>query len=171
MTELVLREARIGDAPAIAGVGVSSRKVARRGLYADPYLDGLSVEPVMAELRRFFEKPEDGWRMWVADEAGEVVAFAKAGPWSEDTSASVAELDELYVEPSRFRQGIGTQLLRFVERALAAGRFDGAISWVLDEDRAAQAFYAANGWGAGDRIKELRKDRAHPVRLWRKALG
>ncbi len=70
-------------------------------------------------------------------------------------SGSVAELDEMYVEQSRFRQGIGTRLLGFVQAELAAAGFDRAVLWVLAEDRAAQAFYAANGWSPGDRSKEL----------------
>ena len=168
-----LREARIEDARAIADVSVASRRSARRGLYAPSYLDGLSVEPVVAEVREFLEKPADGWRVWVAEEAGMVVAFAKAGPWPGDDSAlgSLAELDELYVDSSRFRRGIGTRLLRFVEAELAAAGFDRAVLWVLEDDRVAQAFYLANGWRSGDRSKELLKDRPRVVRLWHKTLA
>jgi ribosomal protein S18 acetylase RimI-like enzyme len=106
----------------------------------------------------------------VAEEAGQVVAFAKAGPWMEDDFGSVAELDELYVEPSRFRQGIGTRLLRFVEAELAAAGFDRAVLWVLKDDRAAQAFYVERGWLPGDRFKELPKDQPRVVQFWQKML-
>ncbi len=168
---VIVREAQMKDAPAIADVSVASRKSARRGLYADPYLDRLSPEPVAAEVRDFLEEPADGWHMWVAEEAGNIVAFAKAGPWADGGSGSVAELDELYVEPSRFRQGIGTRLLCFVESELAAAGFDRAVLWVLEDDRAAQAFYVVNGWSPGDRSKELPKDRPRVVQLWHKWLS
>ena len=115
LSTVILREARVEDALAIAEVSVASRQSARRGLYADSYLESLSPDPLAAEVRDFLEKPADGWRMWVAEDAGHVIAFAKAGPWTDGGSNSVAELDELYVEPSRFRQGVGTRLLRCVE--------------------------------------------------------
>jgi GNAT superfamily N-acetyltransferase len=150
---------------------VASRTSARRGLYADSYLDSMSPEPQAKEVRDFLERPPDGWRMWVAEEGGRVVAFAKAGPSAYGGSGSVAELDAMYVEPSRFRRGIGTRLLGFVQAELAAAGFDRAVLWVLAEDRAAQAFYAANGWSPGDQSKELLKDRPRVVQLWHKVLA
>jgi len=72
---------------------------------------------------------------------------------------------------ARFRRGIGTRLLRFVEAELAAAGFDRAVLWVLEDDRVAQAFYLANGWRSGDRSKELLKDRPRVVRLWHKTLA
>jgi len=171
MTGVVLREAQVADASAVAKVSVASRRLARRGFYADSYLENLNSEPLATEVGDFLNKPAGGWRMWVAEQAGEILAFAKAGPRTDANSGSVAELDELYVEPSHFRQGIGTRLLHFVESELAAAGFDHAILWVLEDDGAAEAFYVANGWRAGDESKELLKDQPRVFRLWDKTLS
>ncbi|MEX2274617.1 MAG: GNAT family N-acetyltransferase [Actinomycetota bacterium] len=39
----------------------------------------------------------------------DIVGFARAGPWEEDPTGTVADLDELYVAPSHFRRGIGSR--------------------------------------------------------------
>jgi GNAT superfamily N-acetyltransferase len=56
-----------------------------------------------------------------------------------------AEIRLLYVLPDFQRRGIGAQLLASMARALAAGGFLEATSWVARESAAARRFYAHYG--------------------------
>ena len=84
--------------------------------------------------------------------------------------APTAYLANLYVEPSLFRQRIGSRLLHFVERELIATGFRSVVAWVVEDAPAAQSFYAAQGWKPTGRVKDLLLDRSRLVRLWQKML-
>lgn len=73
-----------------------------------------------------------GLEAWVADEAGVPVGLV---------SFTRTWVDDLYVDPERQRRGIGTLLLDVVR----ARRPDGFGLWVLVDNAAARAFYAARG--------------------------
>jgi ribosomal protein S18 acetylase RimI-like enzyme len=65
-----------------------------------------------------------------------IVAFA---PGTGDIRA-------LYVDPARFRRGIGTQLLATAHEQLAAAGRDETTLWVLEGNEAGFAFYERHGY-------------------------
>jgi ribosomal protein S18 acetylase RimI-like enzyme len=80
---------------------------------------------------------------------GELLAgFALIGPTSfaDPDPRVTSELHSLYVDPDRFRQGIGTRLHDACVRALQVLPATGARLWVMDYNERARAFYARQGW-------------------------
>jgi ribosomal protein S18 acetylase RimI-like enzyme len=143
--EIALRQASARDIAAIAALHADSWRRHYRGAYRDSYLDGDVVADRQAVwTERLTALAADRFTV-VADRAGEVVGFVHmildADPhWG-------ALLDNLHVTHWLARRGVGRHLLaeaaqRLARRRPADSRF---YLWVLDQNAAAQAFYAACG--------------------------
>ena len=78
-----------------------------------------------------------GRRFAVAEENGRLVGMAQIS-----IEGSTAELEKLFVEPSRFGASVGSELFRWAEAEAAAA---GADRMVLDSDPYAVGFYRALG--------------------------
>ena len=78
--------------------------------------------------------------VFVAEEGGRILGFATVLPGP----APIAELEDLFVEPNRWRRGVGRML---VEEAVRRARASGAASLHLIANPNAVAFYAACGFG------------------------
>lgn len=128
-------------------------KWAYRGLVPDAYLASLSVaERTQAWLAWVSASPEV--RVWVAEIDERVVGFSIAGPSrDEDADASTGELLGIYIEPERFRTGLGRQLFETATRWLKASGFSGATLWVLASNERARTFYEARGWQPDGRTR------------------
>jgi ribosomal protein S18 acetylase RimI-like enzyme len=165
-----LRRGGIPDVREAVRVGIASRRAARRGLYADPYLDGFDADDEATQLTRLLADESRRSRLWVAEQSGRVVAFALTTIWPEDPTHRSAYLDSLYVDPSMFRRGIGSRLLAFTESHLAEAGFHTAFLWSVAEATDAAAFYAATGWRRTGRTKQLNLDRPRTAELWTKSV-
>lgn len=75
----------------------------------------------------------------VAEDEGVVVGFAAAG-------TSTRELSQIFVDPSRQRQGIGRQLFAWARQAMP----DGFFLHTLVDNVGSRAFYERHGLVAGD---------------------
>jgi 2,3-bisphosphoglycerate-dependent phosphoglycerate mutase len=169
LTSIVMRLAGAEDVPAIADVSVRSRLVARRGVYSQAYLDALTIQD--AESATLASIGRQGWRTWVAELGGTILAYATAGPWADDPRGRTADIDDLYVDPGHFRRGIGSELLDHVEAELALDGYQQTVLWVREGDGALEAFYSAQGYRQNDRTKQLVKDRPRSFRLWTKLVA
>jgi ribosomal protein S18 acetylase RimI-like enzyme len=144
-TGIALREASALDIAAIAALHADSWQRHYRGAFRNAFLDGDIVADRQAVWTERFTDPGGGQFTVVADYAGEVVGFVHiildADPhWG-------ALLDNLHVTYRLKRRGIGLRLLteaahRLLERRPADSRF---FLWVLNQNVAAQKFYAAAG--------------------------
>lgn len=145
MTEIVVREAEIGDAPAIGYVHVRSWQEAYRGQVPDTYLDRLSIGQRIDVWRDMLATGSDETN-WVVMLHGEVVGFAGAGP-SRDADADLrtGELFAIYLLAGHWGAGAGSALL---DRAVGwlRERFDEATLWVLATNARATHFYEMHGW-------------------------
>lgn len=144
--EISFREASAQDIAAIAALHADSWRRHYRGAYRDAFLDGGEVvADRQAVWTERLTAPGADQITVVADRAGEVVGFVHmildADPhWG-------ALLDNLHVTHRLKRRGIGRQLLaeavhRLIGRCPADSRF---YLWVLEQNAAAQAFYASLG--------------------------
>lgn len=132
----MIRRATPADLPAIADLHVASWRAAYRGMLSDSYLDG-----PMQDLRDGWSSLGAGRLVLVACEEERVHGFAAFWPDHQDG----AYLDNLHVDPSLRRAGIGAALLR---ASIAAVRARGVGSmWlsVMAQNTAARRFYAAQG--------------------------
>jgi ribosomal protein S18 acetylase RimI-like enzyme len=167
---LILRQGGAADARPAAAVGIASRRAARRALFSDEYLEQLDVAAEAADIATLLADASKDARLWVAERSGSLVAFGLTEMWPEDDGVRSAYLDSLYVDPSLFRQGIGSTLLAFVESKLAEEGFVSAYLWSLEIAIAAAAFYEATGWRRTGRSKLLHLDNPRTVELWTKSL-
>jgi GNAT superfamily N-acetyltransferase len=138
----VVREARPDDAEAIARVHVRTWQEAYTHAFPADALASLSVERWTAQWQEWLE-PGD-ITVLVAEEGGEVRAFASAGPSRDEEG--VGELYAIYVEPSRWGRGLGLDLILETERRLRGAGFRAAMLWVLEDNPHARGFYESGGW-------------------------
>jgi RimJ/RimL family protein N-acetyltransferase len=147
MPAMRIRQARLEDTSAVAGVRVRSWQTAYAGLVPQPYLDAMDPD-----------RDEPGWRMRIArtqwPSSGVLVAETKAGivgfsgfsPAQEDPA--VAEIGTLYALPEVWGTGVGKQLMLATLTALTQADYAHATLWVLEDNERARHFYEALGWRA-----------------------
>jgi GNAT superfamily N-acetyltransferase len=148
----MIRLAAFDDASRLAQIHITSWQAAYAELLPAEYLDGLSSEIVTRT---------EQWQDWLSTEspqrsvlvvvdADEIVGFAHIGPSGDkDLKArEVGELYAMYLDPTRYRQGWGSELMTAVFDQLRAGGFTGASLWVMTGNAAARAFYENAGWEA-----------------------
>jgi GNAT superfamily N-acetyltransferase len=177
VSDVAVRRADPSDARSIAGVHVRTWRRAYRGIVPDRVLDSLSVDARTRNWREWLGDPEGRSTTFVAEGAGGAVeGFCSVNLPSrdEDADEQTAEVSALYVEPGRWRTGLGTALL---EAALADARERGAgeaTLWVFARNEGARAFYARFGfepdggerrhdWSGGETEVRLRSGKP----LWR----
>ncbi|MEE6259258.1 GNAT family N-acetyltransferase [Plantactinospora sonchi] len=140
---LRFRAAGPDDAARIAGLHADSWRRHYRGAYADSYLDG----DVEAERRVVWSgrlAASGGTGTLLAEQGERLVGFVHVV--FDDDPRWGSLVDNLHVVPDRHRTGVGTRLLARAARAVteqATGT--GLYLWVLAQNAAAQAFYAARG--------------------------
>jgi ribosomal protein S18 acetylase RimI-like enzyme len=64
----------------------------------------------------------------------------------DDASATTGELWAIYIDPDHWRRGVGQALWEVGATRLRAAGFRDCTLWVLRDNPAAQAFYAAHGF-------------------------
>lgn len=98
-----------------------------------------ALDPVKEELewRSYLEEIPAEERLWVAEQGGRIVAFARTGP---------AEVHGLYVSPDCTRAGLGRRLFQHAVADLAERGYAPVALWhFVGNDRAA-AFYDSMGF-------------------------
>jgi len=138
------RPAEVRDVEAIAALHADSWRRNYRGAYLDSYLDGDVVTDRLAVWRERITRPDASFRTIVAERHGAFAGFAHTK--LDDDPAWGALLDNLHVVHDLKGEGVGTCLMAASARAvLAATPGSGLYLWVLDQNTAAQVFYAARG--------------------------
>jgi ribosomal protein S18 acetylase RimI-like enzyme len=143
---MIIRQADIEDALAIATIHVRSWQYAYRDLLPDHQLDSLSVPEREQQWLRNLD-PANPVETVVIEEDGEVVGFASWGiiPKSQPVTAM---LFSMYLDPSFMGKGYGSTLMQAVEvDMIAAGALEGTLH-VLRENTPTRAFYERHGWQA-----------------------
>jgi ribosomal protein S18 acetylase RimI-like enzyme len=139
------RPATAADAPGVAALHADSWRRHYRGSYPDDYLDGDVEADRLAEWTARLSSPAPGDRTTVAiDRDGQIVGLVHT-ILHEDPEWG-ALLDNLHVRADIKRQGIGARLMAASAEAVLAGEpVTGLYLWVLEPNRAAQAFYTRLG--------------------------
>ena len=147
--DLVLREARRGDAPALSRLGIDSF-VAKFGHLYSPQDLSAFLEEVHSEEAVSAEIADPARRYCLAEADGKLMGYCKMGlacGWPEFARGEHAiELKQLYTDPQATGRGIGGALM---EWALSMARMRGADEMQLSVwsgNTGAQAFYARYGF-------------------------
>ena len=145
-----LREARRGDELAVAAVHIRSWQEAYRGLMADDFLDAL--DPRDRATRYTFEAngptaPTTVLAVEVGEDGAEaILGFTTICPSRDADAPGIGEVVSLYVDPGRYRGGIGRLLMAEARRLLREAGFTEALLWVLQGNDRAASFYEGEGW-------------------------
>ena len=142
---VAIRPATVEDAEAIARVRVDCWRTTYRGMIPDAYLDAMDVAASTALWDRVLSAPSNTTSVFVADDDGEVFAFAAGNMLEEPRYALDAELSAAYVRRDRQRMGVGHRLVDAVARAQRAHGAHGLIVWVIGGNKGARAFYEQLG--------------------------
>lgn len=140
-----MREASDADAPDISRIGVAGWQTAYVGLVPQDFLDALDVgqrADVWRDIIASAPHPP-----LVAELDGTVVGFAASGPTRDDDAdpETTAEVYAIYVDPARWRTGIGGVLLDASIDRLRT-HFPRCTLWALEGNERAHRFYAAHGF-------------------------
>jgi ribosomal protein S18 acetylase RimI-like enzyme len=142
----VIRPASLSDAPAIADVQVAASRVAYAGVLP---LESLTVDDREATWRSILEAVAGDSFTLVAEVDGEVVGFCDVAAPSRDKDATrtTAEIASIYVNPARWRCGVGRLLLgEAFARLSQHSAWREVTLWVLSGNYRARAFYHALGF-------------------------
>ena len=146
--DLLFRDARPEDAHAVADLHADSWQRHYRGAYTDAFLDGDVVEVLTGVWTTRLATPTPHARTLLAEYDGQVIGLAHTR-FGED-AAWGALLDNLHVRYALKGQGIGTRMFDRMLREVH-GRGSGLYLWVLEQNVAAQGFYATRG---GTRVEK-----------------
>ncbi len=141
----IIRFASVSDAKAIASVHVASWKVIYRGHIPEKILDNLSVND-----------REDLWlsllnntaKVLVLEQKQQIVGFVSfcSGRDQDIDSSSVAEITAIYLNPNKWRKGLGKLLLRAAIEEIIKDGYKSIYAWVLDSNIQARNFYENLGF-------------------------
>jgi ribosomal protein S18 acetylase RimI-like enzyme len=144
---MTVRPEEPDDAEALAALHARAWQRGYAGILpADLLAD---IDPgVWAQRRRnLVERTDHPFRSLVAEHEGEVAGFVSFGPYriGQDVSNLDPEFGEIlaiYVDPDRWRAGVGGVLMRAAFEALKQPE---VRLWVLAENKQAQGFYRKHG--------------------------
>ncbi|MEG4208871.1 GNAT family N-acetyltransferase [Microcoleus sp. S13_B4] len=155
---MIVREAKIADAPAIARVNVDTWRTAYRNIVPTDYLAQLSYEKGQSNWQEILVNAEKSKNfVCVAEnDLGEIVGFAAGGCERTGKYVYQGELFAIYILEEYQRQGIGRQLVRTVATKLAELSLNSMLVWVLG-DNSAYRFYELLG---GEKVDEQQTSRA-----------
>ena len=155
---MIVREAKIADAAAIARVNLDTWRTAYRKIIPADYLAQLSYEKRESDWQETLENAKNtGIFVCVAEnDSGQIVGFASGGCERMGKYPYQGELFAIYILEAYQRQGIGQQLVRTVAQKLAELSFNSMLVWVLGDNSACR-FYEFLG---GKKIAEMQTSRA-----------
>jgi ribosomal protein S18 acetylase RimI-like enzyme len=136
-----LRLARPADAVAAAAMHAACWREAY-----GPYVDRVLLEERLADSARWTTAWTrllvDGPPRVLAEDGGEIVGFAVAGPSREEEPVTPQELYAIYTRAAYWGTGLGQALWEAVRPA------EPCSLWVLEDNARARAFYRRNGFTA-----------------------
>lgn len=144
--DLVIRRAKVDDAPAIARVHIASWQEAYAGIVPADVLDNLDVARREEQWRDWLERgPQESIRIWLAAKGPDVVGFSSLGPSrDEDADRRTSEIYTIYLLPSAWGSGAARELMRTM---LAEPEAEDPITlWVLSDNERARHFYRRHGF-------------------------
>lgn len=153
MAPFHIRRAEVTDAPAIAAIHVQSWRETYTGLISDDFLSRMTDESARQNREKSWHATTSQGRedVFVAEQGGEVVAFASVGP-ARDHPGYASELMTLYSLNRVQGQGIGRALLRAVMGQVQVKGGDNLALWVLASNPTRHWYAAQGAREAGEKV-------------------
>ena len=165
-----LRRAIPDDAATMATIHIEAWRRAYHGLVPYEFLAALDHEQRTKRFRGFLETSARDSYIIEVDCAP--VGHLTIGPCRDDDldGQTVGEIRGIYLLPSFWRKGIGSEVCRRAEEMLAAQGFDLVVLWVFAGNDAARCFYEAMGYVPDGETKMIDVGADLPAVRYRKRL-
>ena len=149
----MVRKASEQDLSRMAEINVYSWRTAYRGIIPDEYLfNQRSVMATAENMGKRLKTP--GFVIDVFDD-GIIKGFAIHHPAEDKDLADAYDIMALYIEPQFKGLGIGSELIRSVEKQAKDKDFKTMVIWTLEKNERAIAFYEKHSY-IQDGIREHR---------------
>ena len=141
-----LRPATPDDAPTMATIHIEAWRTAYRGLVPDAFLASLDHRRRSERFRSFLET--DVRNSYIIELDRVPVGHLTIGPCRDGDMADHAagEIWGIYLLPTVWRKGIGSEVCRRAEEMLSEQGFGRVALWVFEGNDAARRFYEAMGY-------------------------
>lgn len=141
---IIMREARLEDATAIAKVYIKGWRTTYPGIVPEDYLANMSLEEHTKRWQNILSSG-DGFVSVAEDESGNIAGFIWGGDVRDKSDpAFTGELHAIYVLKSCQGQDIGRRLVRTLAQQLWKVGIHSMIVWVL-ADNPSRRFYEKLG--------------------------
>ena len=153
---MLIRDATLADAHAVAEVHVSSWRAA----YAEIIPARVLEEMCSTRLERWTQSLSDInsiYRALLCEHDGRVTGFATYSPSRDegDDKQQTAELCALYVHPHDWNRGYGRALTNAVIQRVRQGPWRELMVWCLTNNHPARRFYQAIGFVLDGKTKNI----------------
>jgi GNAT superfamily N-acetyltransferase len=153
---MIVREATLNDAAAIAQVHVDTWRTTYRGTVPDDYLDQLSYEQRRQIWAGILSATSSDHFTYVAeDEIGQIVGFANGGLERTGNRLYQGELAAIYVLATHQGRGIGRRLVSVIVERLNQIDINSMLAWVLIGNSACQFYLALGGQQIAEKQVEI----------------
>lgn len=155
MGELIIREAKIDDALAIAKVHVLSWQETYKGIIPDSYLQNLSIPKRQEMWVSILGQNKNASLTFVAQKQGEVIGFVNGGKAREEKLGLDGELYAIYLLKKDQGRGKGQQLfLRLIE-SFKNQSYKNMYLWVLRDNPTISFYQKRGGLCEGQKEEEI----------------
>jgi len=149
-SDILVRDAKPADAPALAAVFVASWTNAYRGIIPHSNLEGIVRRRDVAWWRT---QIRSGDTILVVETSGVIAGYASCGA-ARARGSQQGEIYELYLAPNYQGLGFGEHLFEACRYRLDDRRLKGLIVWALADNEGAISFYERRGGRKVARISE-----------------
>ena len=146
---MIIREAKLEDARAIARVHVDVWRTTYQGIVPESYIAKLSYqkrkERWANRLSISTVAKADYWIYVVENDTKQIIAFADGGLARNSDSIYKGELYAIYILEAYQRKGIGKNLVKTIAEKLSQSGLTSMLVWVLADNPACQFYQALGG--------------------------
>ncbi|MDF5740255.1 MULTISPECIES: GNAT family N-acetyltransferase [unclassified Nostoc] len=143
---MVIPEANLADAPAIAKVHVNAWRTTYSNLMPAKFLADLSYEERETKWVKILSNiAQDNFTYIAEDEIGQVVGFANGGKERTGDRIYQGELYAIYILEKYQRQGLGYRLVSSVATRLLQSDISSMLVWVLADNPAVDFYQSLGG--------------------------
>ena len=163
-SQLLIRKAVIGDAPALGNVVVTTWRKAYKNIVPDEFLDNMSSEKRAQRFIHDLTNPSDfPYHFYVAEKDGCVIGFLSIGDYDGVVGSCIGEIGAIYLLPDFWGCGFGKQMMIFAIEALREAGYKEIRLWVFEENARTRRFYEDAGFKYTGLKKEKNYIKSLPI--------
>ena len=143
---MIIREAKLKDAKAIAQIHVDTWKTTYSAILPAAYIEKQTYAKRCDRWKRMLEASvKTDHFIYVAELEGEIIGFVDGGKARSASPIYKGEIYALYILEAYQRQGLGRDLIRTIARQLSQSGLDSILVWVLADNSACQFYQSLGG--------------------------